>query len=214
MHQNWDLAVITSDFVDSTKLSSNKRKRLSVLVSDAVVFLMGEKQNFQIFRGDSFQIRVPDPAYSLSIAMGLRVYFKAFGAKEDIPNLDARVSIGVGGETLHRVAVGKSDGEAYRLSGLGLDAMPMQQLLAIHLENTTVPYFWDTLALFLDDILSNLTQAQAEALLWAFKGKNQEEIAHALNISQAAVNQRLKSAKFALIKQSLHCFESYIGTNK
>lgn len=207
MRKDWGLGVITADFVGSTNLSSDKRKRLPVMVSDAVSFWLGEKQDFQIFRGDSFQIRVANPRQSLKVGLGLRLYLKVNGALQGIPDLDARVSVGIGEESLHRAVVGKSDGQAYRLSGAGLDEMPVSQRLALFVGEEN-PVIWTTIALFLDDIVSNLTLAQAQAMLWALNDKNQEEIAVILSVSQAAVNQRLKSGRWMLVKQGLSCYET------
>lgn len=60
-------AIITGDIVDSTKMSAEERKSMLVMLQSLPELLSTfTKIDLEIFRGDSFQIRVWNPIDSLN----------------------------------------------------------------------------------------------------------------------------------------------------
>lgn len=54
------------------------------------------KIDLEIFRGDSFQIRVWNPIDSLKVALAIRAHIRSFKVAEHNRQWDARMAIGVG----------------------------------------------------------------------------------------------------------------------
>ncbi|HEX8607180.1 MAG TPA: sigma factor-like helix-turn-helix DNA-binding protein, partial [Pedobacter sp.] len=56
---------------------------------------------------------------------------------------------------------------------------------------------------FVNKYLGDWTTAQAEVIFWHLEGKNQQEIAELLSISQPSVNSRLKAAGWKELEPSI-----------
>lgn len=196
------IAVVTGDFVGSKRMKPDDRKRLPILINEAIDAFADEEQKIEIFRGDSFQLRLEKIETALPLALGIRLYLKSTNMALRGVQLDVRIAIGIGNESLRRVSIGKSDGLAYQLSGEGLDHMEAHQRLAIFTEKGNIALLSSLIA-FIDNWLTRLSATQAQVCLAALLGKKQADVAAQLEISQAAVNQRLKSANWSLIEKAL-----------
>lgn len=207
-----DKGVITGDVVKSTLIPMNERVALletlnSVFASMAQVCAF----KHEIFRGDSLQLIVEKPSDTLLVAMLLRSGLKGeTPASMKIP-WDIRLSIGIGKVEFVGNGLGISDGEAFRLSGRGLDSMGKERLCAITPWDdingelsATVPY--------MDDIATNWTISQSKAVFAALKGeKTLAEIGGDLGQSHQNVSKLLITAKFGLIRNSLERFSEIIN---
>jgi|GEM_PF-6084925 len=99
------------------------------------------------------------------------------------------------------------DGEAFRLSGLELDAMkkagrgiivttPWEDL------NTPLSIFCDVL----DRMIDGYTKRQAEAVMLTLEGLTQTEIGDRIGTSQSAVSYRLKGTDYDIILKILEWY--------
>ena len=83
------ISIITGDIVNSRKLSSN------VWIDDfkALLATFGKTPTeWEIYRGDEFQLEVKSIQEALYVALQIKAYFKTL-------KLDVRMSIGIGDKT-------------------------------------------------------------------------------------------------------------------
>jgi DNA-directed RNA polymerase specialized sigma24 family protein len=90
---------------------------------------------------------------------------------------------------------------AFQLSGRELDTMKKENLLiSVKFENGTLNDEWAVHTKVMTDLFENWSTPQIEAILLSLLGETQSEVAVKLGVSQAAVHQRLKSAKYYLVQ--------------
>ena len=187
-------AILTADIINSRKLSSKK------WMADLKAFLntFGKSPNdWEIYRGDEFQLEIRNPEDALLVAYQLKAFFKCI-------NLDIRISIGFGEKTYKARKITESNGSAFIRSGETFDTLKKKKLnLAI---NSGDAFFDEELNLMLKLSLSfmdNWLQQSAEFVLVAIQNPtlSQEEIGTLLGINQAAVSRRQKRANYELIKE-------------
>lgn len=199
------IVILTADIVKSRKLSSKK------WIDDlkALLLTFGKSPNdWEIYRGDEFQMEIKNPEDALFIAFQIKAFFKSI-------NLDVRMSLGFGDKTYKTRKITESNGTAFVRSGETFETLKKQKLnLAINSGNTT---FDEELNLMLKLSLSfmdNWLQQSAEFVLIAIQNPtlSQEEIGVKLGINQAAVSRRQKRSNFELMMQVEHYFRKRIKT--
>ncbi|KUG21363.1 MAG: SatD family protein [Methanomicrobiaceae archaeon] len=169
---------------------------------------------FSIFRGDSFQGVSAQPQEALKDAVLLRLKLIAgFNPGNSALRLDARIAVGIG--SIRYLpgdgSVGEGDGEAFRLSGLELDAM--KQAGRGIIAKTPWEDVNETLSIFcevLDRTIAGYTKRQAEAVLLALEGLTQREIGERVGTSQSAISYRLKGTDYDLTLKILEWYRSQI----
>lgn len=82
----------------------------------------------ELYRGDSFQLLVEDPAMTTKIAILLRAGLIYHTPNKDAGMWDAKVSIGIGSIDFISDNIVTSDGEAFIYSGRQLDNMGKHRL--------------------------------------------------------------------------------------
>jgi hypothetical protein len=188
-------AVITGDIINFTKLPPTARKLLIEETEAMLKTWIHKKANAEIFRGDSYQVLFEDVSLAITKGVQLVAWFKKHSNEKQDITLGTRVSIGIGGISYHGKNVLNSDGEAFHLSGRNFDAMKKEEYLA----NDTIKIILN----FVNKYLGDWTTAQAEVIFWHLEGKNQQEIAELLSISQPSVNSRLKAAGWKELEPSI-----------
>ena len=188
------IAILTADIINSRKLSSK------IWMTNLKAFLntFGPSPNdWEIYRGDEFQLEVKNPEDALIVAFQLKAFFKSL-------KLDVRISIGFGEKTYKSRKITESNGSAFIRSGETFDTLKKKKLnLAIRSADTI---FDEELNLMLKLSLSfmdNWLQQSAEFVIVAIQNPtlSQEEIGILLGINQAAVSRRQKRANYELIKE-------------
>ena len=184
-------AVITGDIISSSTYSLTiKEKALQELRT----VLSGYGAQMEVYRGDSFQALHTKPIEGLDLMLHLQA---AVGGIE--PGLACRMALGLGAIESFSGKALEGDGEAFRNSGPYLDKMKKDQRFII---TTPWPEVNDELLTeckLADAITSRWTVAQAETITGVLQGLNQNNLAERLNITQSAVNQRLRSASWDAI---------------
>lgn len=200
-------AILTADIINSRKLSSK------IWINDLKAFLntFGQSPNdWEIYRGDEFQLEIKNPEDALLVAFQLKAFFKSI-------KLDIRISIGFGEKTYKSRKITESNGSAFIRSGETFETLKKQKLnLAIRSPDTI---FDEELNLMLKLSLSfmdNWLQQSAEFVIVAIQNPtlSQEEIGMLLGINQAAVSRRQKRANYELIKELDLYFRKKIKTLK
>jgi hypothetical protein len=225
------LAVITGDVRASKKIGS--RARLSVILKKAFTAInkkvLKSSGKFEIFRGDSFQGIIKDPARALKAAVLIRarlrqwegpysaaVTAKRGGRKRPVVQMqflpDARIGIGIGDISYRGKKIVESDGVAFHYSGTLLDDMKhSENALAIRTPWETVNEELAVTIKLADAIISKWSSASAEtAFLYLSGHHTQQELSDLLGISQPAVHKRLSLANIEAIQVCLDRFELLI----
>ena len=199
------IVILTADIINSRKLSSKK------WIDDlkALLLIFGKSPNdWEIYRGDEFQMEIKNPEDALFIAFQIKAFFKSI-------NLDVRMSLGFGDKTYKTRKITESNGTAFVRSGETFETLKKQKLnLVLNTGNTA---FDEELNLMLKLSLSfmdNWLQQSAKFVLIAIQNPtlSQEEIGVKLGINQAAVSRRQKRSNFELMMQVEHYFRKKIKT--
>lgn len=191
------IAILTGDIVGSAKSTEKKvwLVRLKRALKQIEALKLLEKHNWEIYRGDSFQLELEEPKQAFKAALLIRAALKSLPLFEE-HEMDVRISIGIGTREYQGDRVTESDGPAYHYSGRALDEIEKDERRLILKSD------WEDL----DDemqvsfslaevILSNWSAASAEVCWHLFREDiTQKELAGKLGISQPAVNKRIARA--------------------
>ncbi len=186
------ISIITGDIINSRKLPSNSWIDGLKKVFNAIGKNPSE---WEIYRGDEFQIEVKNPEEALHVALQVKAFLKSI-------HLDARMSIGLGDKTYKAKKISESNGSAFVRSGELFETLKKQKItLAVNSGNTN----WDeTMNLMLKlglTFMDNWLVQSAEFVIIAIENPlvSQEELGTQLGINQAAVSRRRKRAQFDLV---------------
>ena len=185
-------SIITGDIVNSRKLPSKTW-------IDGLKELLNTKgknpSEWEIYRGDEFQIEIINPEEALLTALQIKAYLKTL-------KLDARMSIGFGDKTYSAATISESNGTAFVRSGELFETLKKQKTtLAINSGNNDLDTEMNLMLRLGLTFMDNWLVQSAEFVLASIGNKSlsQEEIGVKLGINQAAVSRRRKRAQFDLV---------------
>lgn len=194
------IGVLSGDVVASREISDKPRLRRAI---DAGLDLL-HSQCAAVgirFRGDAFQLALPDPAETIRAAVIMRAsLIEHSPCKQQI--WDARIAIGIGkGNMPSQNAFIDADGEPFVRSGQGLDRLGQgDQRLGLFLQPPRDDL--DLLTRFADDIISHWSHNAAEVIRWNLTTSlSQRELATQIGRTQPTVNRRLTAARWSLIQE-------------
>ena len=205
MVQTQDMAVLTGDLIDSQKLPAAIVSRaMETLAQVAADFTPeGRKAAFNRFRGDGWQMLVPDATRALDATLAV---IAALRTDEHLPATRIGIGIGSGPAPEGDIDLSAMSGPAFVASGRALDAMPRRSRLAIAGEPVG-PWHEAVIAL-VDHVAQGWTAAQAEAIAHWLRAPDatQDDIAAPLGITRQAVQARLAAAGAASLQTSRAAF--------
>jgi len=190
------ISILTGDIIDS-----HQAKNPSEFITPLKSFLSGlgkTPSDWELFRGDAFQVKINDPLKAVEKAIQLRAELKKTSST------DARIAIGIGTESYLASNITESNGEAYKNSGNAFDIfLKKENTLAI---KSPWPDFNRSMNLILQLSLLFINQwsqksAELVTLLMENPSLTQEEMAAMLHITQSSVSERYNRAKIALLTQ-------------
>ncbi|MDF1610434.1 hypothetical protein PZ897_19815 [Hoeflea sp. YIM 152468] len=162
---NSELAVLTGDIVGSAKLDpGHLRTLLDEICQAAVRFQIPYPGSIigsaDVFRGDSWQIAVAAPQLALRFAVYVRATAIASGLA------DTRIFLGFGtSSSIHERTTSLSTGEAFEISGRGVDGLRSERLgISFGNKATTAAAFGKAAAALLDALIRDWTPKQAGAV--------------------------------------------------
>jgi len=195
-------AVITGDIMGSRKLAS----AIWLPELKAVLSHYGsEPKNWEIYRGDSFQLLVPAEE-ALEIALCIKATIKQF--KE----IDVRMAIGVGAVDYLAEKITESNGEAFINSGECFEDLK-KQTLGLKTPWEPMNATFAVVFPFMLMIADNWTSTSAEILKKAIENPefNQSQLAESLNRkSQSSISASLKRAGYEELKNMIAFYKQQI----
>jgi hypothetical protein len=166
---------------------------------------------FEIYRGDSFQLLLEDPEKAMDVGLLIRSGLRNSTPSEvnesknmSIENLwDTRISIGIGKIEFPAGKIVESSGEAFKLSGMQLDAMKNSS------DKIRMVSAWEELneqfaviTALSDSIISRWTYHSSQAAYrYLLYKETQKQISENLGISQPAVHSRLSISNIDAIER-------------
>jgi hypothetical protein len=186
------ISIITGDIVNSRKLSS----KIWIDGFKKLLNTFGKNpMEWEIYRGDEFQLEVKNPEEAFYVALQIKAYFKTM-------KLDVRMSIGFGDKTYKAKKISESNGTAFSRSGEVFEKLKKQKInLAINSGNKDFDLEMNLILrlclVFMDNWLSQSAEFVQVAII--NQDLSQEEIGVMLGINQAAVSRRRKRAQFDLM---------------
>lgn len=181
------ISILTGDIIDS-------RKKSSTIWLDALKEILqtfgSSPKNWQIYRGDSFQLIINNADEAIHAALKIKSYLKKRA------NTNVRIGIGIGKKNSKNTAITESNGEAFVNSGIAFDTYLKKQNIAIKTPWQDIDEAINIaleLALLTADFW---TQNSAEVFNLSLNNNEitQKEIAGILGITQGRVSERQKRA--------------------
>jgi len=239
-------AVLTGDIRGSTSYHQVTKKSLEEPIASAfrIIEIWMPQLIYapaQIFRGDSFQVVLTDPAYALRAAIIIRAAFRSFGKVYLPPRLlDCRIAIGIGKTELAKIYQNRSRyaeaenvlrespkinrtetiinnytsswlGKAFMYSGALLDDKNSRRNIMVRTPWSNINNELKIECALLDLIIEGWSYGRSEVMKYRIQGLKQKDISNKLNVSQPAVNRRLMGAGDQVIDDLCRRFEQLIG---
>ena len=197
--------VITGDIINSRNTKPNTW--LKVLKRELRALGETPKQ-WEIFRGDSFQVEVADPAEALRVALLIKAAIKS------IKQADVRLAIGIGDKSFKAKSITQSNGSAFVHSGEAMEGLKKGKVSLVVRSNN--PAFDKEMNLYLKLVLvvmKKWTANAAEVVYTALQhpDKSQKALGKLLRIKQNAVSTRLKRACFYELKEVLDLYQQKVN---
>lgn len=197
------VSIITGDIVNSRKLSSE----LWIDGFKALLNKFGKTPiDWEIYRGDEFQLEIKQAEDSLFVALQLKAYFKKL-------KLDVRMSIGIGDKTYSGQKISESNGTAFLRSGEVFQSLKKQKVnLAVNSGNIDLDKDLNLKLRLASTFMDSWLPQSAELVLSAMQNPNlsQEGLGQMLGINQAAVSRRRKRAQYELVLETENDFRQKI----
>jgi len=199
--------VITGDIVNSSQLSEEEHKTCLHQIEQMISKLNDSfDARGDVFRGDEFQVFVPNPKNALRCAVLLRLTLMT-----SVKSADARVSVGIGEykdieDELRKTA----RGEAFELSGRTLNNMEEERLKVTLPKTNELKLETQLLVKYLDFIITGLSEKQAEVLLPRILSPEltQEKLSEKTGIKRRSLASRLQRSNATLILDTLDVLEN------
>lgn len=198
------ISILTGDIVNSRK---NNDTLWLQLLKEVLEDFGTSPKNWQIYRGDSFQLEIKNAEEALKAALKIKAKMKSSA------NIDVRIGIGIGKKEFNATKITESNGEAFVNSGFAFDNYLKKQNLAIKTPwqnlDEELNIAFDLALLTIDSWTVN----SAEVFKISLEKENatQNEIANILGITQGRVSERQKRAGFEPIMKFEKRFRKLIN---
>ncbi|WP_196892763.1 SatD family protein [Aureivirga marina] len=182
------VSVITGDIINSRNHSPEK---WLYILKETLSKYGREYTNWEIFRGDSFQLRINNPKEVLKVAFHLKA------AMKQVKGMDVRMGIGIGDESFHEEKVSQSNGSAFIFSGEAFECLKKRTLLL----KSDEEFFDKEMNLYLELGLLRMDhwtviEATLVKSVIEYPNYNQIQLASLLNKTQSTISETLKRSCF------------------
>lgn len=212
-------AVAAGELAPGSRLSNEQFSRIPDLIRasfQAVNRMVPTeaKLQYEIIRMDEFMALSESPLHSMRSLIMVFSAFRFLSYKELSVRLELRICEGIGPVEFAQEHLRESDGTAFRSATNGVAGMKRNQRLSISTPNDALNDEFALTCSFMDILIHDWSDEQAEAMFLNLTGKNQSEISKLLEISQPAVNRRLKAAHSDAINKFINRFEHLLQSAK
>jgi len=185
------VGVITGDIINSRNAESPEQWLAKL--KRALAKYGAEPAQWEIYRGDSFQLEVKDPSEALLAA----IYIKS--SMKTLKNTDARMAIGIGNKTYSASKISQSNGDAFIFSGEKFEKQKEEkQNLAIQTASKELNLELNLCLKLALIAMNNWSPGAAEFVQICIEKDNpsQKELSEILGISQSSVSERSSRAYY------------------
>lgn len=195
-------AVITADIVNSTLFSAAEEKKFKDRLNTIL-----KPHRFEFYRGDSFQVLIKDPHLALRVVLIVRTE-----ARKMSMNYDVRCGIGIGEVNPYLKKISTATDMAFILSGRSFDTLSsIGQHLVISTTNDTINNGLKVIGYFIDYLMQNLTEKQAEVIGELIQDNTQTEVARKLRKSPSTISQHAQAAGWSEILKLIQEYDLIIS---
>jgi hypothetical protein len=208
-------SIISGELAHSNKVPRDLLAKIPDIIRSSLQAVNKHKDradriDFEIIRMDEFLAMIETPQTALHSILMFASQFRYETYKELGIRTELRLSMSVGPIEYARKELRESDGTAFREAAAGLRVMKRNQRLSITTQESAINDEFKVSCGFMDILIHNWSDEQAEALFHCLSGKNQVKISEELNISQPAVNRRLKAANWDATERFIKRYETLI----
>ncbi len=205
-------AIIAGELAPGTRVSNEQFSKIPDLIRasfQAVNRMVPEagKLKYEIIRMDEFLAMSESPFHTMRSLIMVFSAFRFLSYRELSERLELKVCEGIGPVEFAQDYLRESDGTAIRSATTGIEKMKRNQRLSILTSDGSLNSEFNLTCSFMDILIHDWSDEQAEAMFLNLTGKNQMEISQMLGISQPAVNRRLKAAHFDTIHKFINRYE-------
>jgi hypothetical protein len=199
-------AVVTGDIKNFTTLDNQQREKLVIETEQLLRTMVSSEQDARMFRGDSYQFIVDDISLVLKKSIQLICWFKLNSDRASRTQLGTRLSIGIGEIAYKGKSVLDSDGQAFHLSGRSFDAMDKNEIIRLTTFDEKKNSTYEIILMYINLIIKQWSVSQAETIyqLLSMEDGTQAKIAAKLNMSQPAVANSLRFARWKEVEKGIN----------
>ncbi len=196
-------AVITGDIVNSKEGAATEWQPL---LKQALDRFGNEPGDWELFRGDSFQLQLSPPD-----ALQAAIYIKA--SVRQLPNLDVRMGVGIGEQDYRADKITASTGPAFVRSGECFDGLK-KQTLAIATSDSRLDEALNLMLTLALRTMDDWSETVAAVIVKALDnpGRNQQEIAELMGRSQSSISEALKRGGFDDVRLLEQYYRKHISS--
>ncbi|MDC8830791.1 hypothetical protein [Alteromonas gilva] len=201
------MAVITGDIVGSQRLPVAQFHDVMQRLQQRLEALQADFQfDFDIYRGDSFQLALRQPCDAALLVSVIQL-----GLAAGMPAVKVRQCIGLGKSQPLARGVKVATGEAFTLSGRGLDTLKNGGIL-VQTSCAAMQYHLALVTKYFASHLARLTTTQSEVVLAYLlaQDKSHEGLAAQLNKTRSNVTRILNTSQYHLITGYLKYFAELV----
>ena len=212
-------AIIAGELAPGSRVSDEQFSKIPDLIRasfQAVNNMVDEetKLKYEIIRMDEFLGLSTFPYRALHSVIMLFSAFRFLSYRELQERLELRVCVGTGPVEYAQDHLRESDGTAFRTASTGKTKMKRNQRLKIATTSKDLNDEFELSCSFMDILIHDWSDEQAEAMFLNLTGKKQMEISQMLGISQPAVNRRLKAAHSDTVRKFIDRCEKLLEKPK
>lgn len=200
------IGVLTGDIINSRAVESPEIYLKKLKAEFQAIGNYGK--DWEIYRGDSFQLRVNKPEELLLEGIKIKSSVKT------IDKLDVRIALGVGTINYEAPSISESNGDVFIRSGEVLKKLIEEDLtMGFSSPWNEIDERINLMLKLAVTFMDNWTTRMAEAVYHSLKnpGYTQKEIGALLKIKQNTVSDLLSRARMNEVRQLINYFNKEIG---
>lgn len=204
------ISVLTGDIVNSRTIAAEDYDAMLYTLQQTLEQIKS-KHNiiYEVFRGDSFQATFKTPTPSMRSAILLKT--KLLSVSNNEQPWDIRLALGIGQYTDIRQNSGTSTGEAYILSGNGVELIKNSEI-GVYCNNQQFNEYLLLPTQFVNHLLNSITSKQAGAIAAYIQSdfSDHADVCKIIGGSRSNASKLLRRSGATLIRDYILLFEKQL----